>query len=176
MAEAEIRHIYELLTDNINQVSPVDQGGTTGMHMNFDCREHVSWSSQAETEAVNRSLPLPRLAQPLYGEMLEQLAICQHWPVKPADSRERQVVKINVPTLILQGRYDAQTTTDRGKRALEWLSNGTYVEFPSLGHGATLNHCGRDIGIAFINRPEIPPNPSCTAALKPKFVLPTTSK
>lgn len=108
MAEAEIRHIYELLTDNINQVSPVDQGGTTGMHLSFDCREHVSWSSQAETEAVNRSLPLPRLAQPLYGEMLEQLAICQHWPVKPADSRERQVVKINVPTLILQGRYDAQ--------------------------------------------------------------------
>jgi len=172
MAEPEIRHIYELLTDNINQVSPVDQGATAGMHMSFDCREHVSWSSQAETEAVNRSLPLPLLAQPSYGEMLEQLAICQHWPVKPADPRERQVVKINVPTLILQGRYDAQTTTDRGKRALEWLSNGTYVEVPSQGHGVTLNPCGRDIGIAFINRPEIAPNPSCTATLKPKFVLP----
>ncbi len=172
MAEAEIRHIYELLTDNINQVSTVDQGATAGMHMSFDCREHVSWSSQAETEAVNRSLPLPLLAQPSYGEMLEQLAICKHWAVKPADPRERQIVKINIPTLVLQGRYDAQTTTDRGKRALEWLSNGTYVEFPSLGHGVALNPCGRDIGIAFINRPEIAPNPSCTAALKPKFVLP----
>ncbi|MCG9892986.1 MAG: alpha/beta hydrolase [Thermosynechococcaceae cyanobacterium MS004] len=171
MAEPEIRHIYELLTDNINQVSDVDQGGTAGMHMSFDCREHVSWSSQAETEAVNRSLPLPLLAQASYGEELEQLAICKHWPVKPADPRERQIVKINVPTLVMQGRYDAQTTTDRGKRALEWLSNGTYIEFPSLGHGVTLKPCGRDVGIAFINRPEVAPNSSCTATLKPKFVV-----
>ncbi|HEY9824183.1 MAG TPA: alpha/beta fold hydrolase [Stenomitos sp.] len=173
MAEPEIRHIYELLTDNINQVSPVDQGAMAGMHMSFDCREHVSWSSQVETEAVNRSLPLPLLAQATYGEELEQLAICKHWPGKPADPRERQIVKINVPTLVMQGRYDAQTTTDRGKRALEWLSNGTYIEFPSLGHGVTLKPCGRDIGIAFINRPEVAPNPSCTASLKPKFVLPS---
>lgn len=55
---------------------------------------------------------------------------------------------------------------------MEWLSNGTYVEFPSLGHGVTLNPCGKDIGIAFINRPEIAPDSSCTVALKPKFVLP----
>lgn len=177
MNEAEIRHIYELLTDSINQVSPVDEGGIMiGMTFSFDCREHVSWSSVAEAEAMNRSLPLPLLAQASFGENLEFITTCKHWPVKPADPIERQVVKINVPTLVLQGRYDASTTTDRGKRALEWLSKGTYVEFYSQGHVVLPNPCGRDIGIAFINRPEIPPNPSCTAALKPKFVLPTTSK
>jgi pimeloyl-ACP methyl ester carboxylesterase len=173
VSETEIRHIYELLADNINQVSTVDQGITAGMLMSFDCREQVAWSSQADIDAVNRSLPLPLLAQPSYGDLLEQLAVCKHWPVKPADPRERQVVKSNIPTLVMQGRYDAQTTTDRGKRAMEWLNNGTYVEFPSLGHGVAVNQCGRDIGNAFVNRPEIVPNTSCTATLKPKFVLPS---
>lgn len=172
MAEAEVRHIYDLLTDNINQVSPVDQGSMAGMHMSFDCREQMAWSSQAEIDAVNRSLPLPLLAQGIYGDLLEQLTICKHWSVKPADPKERQIVKSNIPTLVMQGRYDAQTTTDRGKRAMEWLNKGTYVEFSSLGHGVTLNSCGRDIGNAFIHRPEIAPNTSCTATLKPKFVLP----
>jgi pimeloyl-ACP methyl ester carboxylesterase len=172
MVEAEIRHIYELLTDNINQVSPVDQQAFMGMSFSFDCREHVAWSSQADIDAVNRSLSLPLLAQPSYAEGLEYLATCQHWPVKPADPMERQVVKIDVPTLVLQGRYDAQTTTDRGKRAMEWLNNGSYVEFSSQGHGVISNPCGRDIGIAFINRPGITPNTSCIDALKPKFVLP----
>ncbi len=172
MAESEIRHIYELLTDNINQVSSVDHQAFMGMSISFDCREQVSWSSQADIDAVNLSLPLPLLAQPSYGEGLEYLATCQHWPVKPADPKERQVVKIKVPTLVLQGRYDAQTTTDRGKRAMEWLSKGIYVEFSSQGHGVISNPCGKDIGVAFINRPEIAPNTSCTEALKPKFVLP----
>ncbi len=172
MPDVEIRHIYELLTDNINQVSPVDRGGNmTGMNFSFDCREHVSWSSVAEAEALNRRLPLPLLAQASYGENLEFIATCQHWPVKPADPRERQIVKMNVPTLVLQGRYDAATSTDRGKRAMEWFNNGTYVEFPSLGHGVILNPCARDIAITFINRPEIALNTSCTAELKPKFLL-----
>ncbi len=174
MAEAEIRHIYELLTDNINQVSPVDHQAFMGMSISFDCREHVSWTSQTDIDADNRSLPLPLLAQPSYAEGLEYLATCQHWSVKPADPWERHVVKINVPTLVLQGRYDAQTTTDRGKRAMEWLSNGAYLEFPSQGHGVISNPCGKDIGVAFINRPEIAPNASCIDALKPKFVLPPT--
>jgi pimeloyl-ACP methyl ester carboxylesterase len=173
MAEAEIRHIYELLTDTINQLSPVDRGLTAGMHMSFDCREQVAWSSQADIDAVNRSLPLPLLAQAIYGDLLEQLAICQQWSVEPADPEEHQIVKSNIPTLVMQGRYDAQTTSDRGKRAMEWLNNGIYVEFPSLGHGVTKYPCGKDIGHAFIQRPEIAPNTSCTATLKPKFVLPS---
>ncbi len=171
MPDAEIRHIYELLTDNINQVSPVDRGGMMGANFSFDCREHVSWSSVTDAEALNRSLPLPLLAQASFGENLEFIATCQHWPVKPADPRERQIVKMNVPTLVLQGRYDAATSTDRGKRAMEWLNNGTYVEFPSLGHGVISNPCARDIAITFINRPEIAPNTSCTAELKPKFLI-----
>jgi pimeloyl-ACP methyl ester carboxylesterase len=176
MPEAEIRRIYEVLSEMINQVSTVDQGSTSGMHNSVDCREQVSWFSQADADAVYRSLPLPLLAQPSQVDMLEQVAICKHWPVKPADPSEHQVVKISIPTLVMQGRYDAATSSDRGIQAMEWLTNGTYVEFPSLGHGVTtLSQCGRDIGIAFIDRPKIAPNTSCTEALKPKFVLPPAS-
>lgn len=66
------------------------------MHMSFNCREQVAWSSQADIDAVNRSLPLPLLAQAIYGDLLEQLAICKHWPVKPTDPRERQILKSKV--------------------------------------------------------------------------------
>lgn len=168
MAEAEIR-----LADRQHQSGQsVDQQAFMGMNFSFDCREQVAWSSQADIDADYRSLKLPLLAQLSYGEGLEFLATCQHWQVKPADPKERQVVKIKAPTLVLQGRYDAQTTTDRGKRAMEWLSKGIYVEFPNQGHGVISNPCGKDIGVAFINRPEIAPNASCIDALKPKFVLP----
>jgi len=171
ISETEVRHIYELLADSLDQVSSVDQVSTSGMHMSFDCREQVSWSSPEAFEADYRRQPLPLLAKPVYGDLLEQFAVCKHWPVKPADPSEYQVLKSDIPTLVMQGRYDSQTTSDRGIRAMEGLTNGTYVEFPSLGHGVTQNQCGKDIGIAFISQPAIAPDTSCTEALKPKFVL-----
>ncbi|OKH38022.1 hypothetical protein NIES2101_36275 [Calothrix sp. HK-06] len=175
MPEAEIRYIYQLLSSLINQVNDIDATSTAGMHYSFDCREQVSWFSQTDADAVYRSLPLPLLAQPSRSEMNEQVAICKHWPVKPAEPSEHQVQKISIPTLVMQGRYDAQTTTDRGIRAMAWLTSGTYVEFPSLGHGVSLTPCGKAVGMAFLDRPEIAPNTSCTQALKPKFILPPAS-
>ena len=181
MSEAEVRHIYEVLANALEREGSVDKGTTKGMYMSVDCREQASWGSPAALEADYRRQPLPLLGKPEYIGMLEQFAMCKHWPVKPANSSEHQVVKSNIPTLVMQGRYDSHTTTDRGVRAMEGLTNGTYVEFPRQGHGVTIQHlndatlppCARDIGIAFIDRPEVAPDTSCTTALKPKFVLPS---
>jgi len=175
MSAVEVRHIYELLSLSIDQESPVDKESTTGMHMSFDCQDQVSWGSRSAFDTVNRSLPIPLLAKPTYSSYFEQVAICQQWSVKPTDPKNHQVLKSDIPTLVLQGRYDSQTSTDHGIRAMEGLTNGTYIEFPGLGHGLFLNQCGRDVGVAFINSPQIKPNASCKEALKPKFVLPPKS-
>lgn len=87
--------------------------------------------------------------------------------------RDREVVRSNIPTLVLQSRYDAQTNTTVGRQALDGLTNGTLLEFPNSGHGALIfSQCARDVGAAFVNNPSLPPKADCRESLKPKFILP----
>ncbi|GAB4155255.1 MAG: hypothetical protein Fur0046_35170 [Cyanobacteria bacterium J069] len=59
-----------------------------------------------------------------------------------------------------------------GIEAMEGLTNGTFVEFSSTGHGAIVaSQCAKDIDVAFVNNPKQVPNTSCTADLFPQFVL-----
>jgi len=175
MSEAEIRHIYELLSDAIAAVSPVDAGSTLGMYMSFDCREHVAFSTQANLDAVYNRMELPLVGRSMYESIQEIYAECGVWPVEPADPIERQVVESDIPSLVLQGRYDTQTSTDRGMQAMVGLTNGTYVEFPSLGHGVVKTECAQAIGVAFVNSPDGEIDTSCTADLEVEFVLPPES-
>lgn len=74
---------------------------------------------------------------------------CGRW--SPLRAASTPVIESEIPTLVLQGRYDMQTNAEMGARALDGLSNGTYVEFPSTGHGVIVwSRCARDIGAAFL--------------------------
>jgi pimeloyl-ACP methyl ester carboxylesterase len=177
LSEVEVRHVYEIVSAFWGNVIPLEAKVATGMFRSFDCREGVAFSDRAATEAVVAELAMPALAADEYVSAIDSYNICQVWPVEPAPAREHTLLESDIPTLVLQGRYDTQTNSEEGRRATEGLSNGRYVEFSSAGHMVfQFSDCAKDIGVAFINNPGGELNTSCTEALVPEFVLPPSDE
>lgn len=176
LPSAEIRHVYEVIGEIFRSAKITDEETASGALRSFDCHDLAPPSSPAQTDAVFKQMEIPELGRSLLTASKQAYAICQIWPVKPAPARDAEVVKSNIPTLVLQDRYDNQAPTTYGKRAMEGLTKGTYLEFPDGGHGAlAFSECAKEVGAAFVNNPSRPPNAECRKDLKVKFVLPTPS-
>jgi hypothetical protein len=73
--------------------------------------------------------------------------------------------------MVVYGLNDTQTSPTDARRAVQTLSR--VIGVPEAGHGAIIfPQCVKDIGMAFIERPETAPDTACLATLKPTFVLP----
>ncbi len=80
-----------------------------------------------------------------------------------------------IPTLVFSGRMDTQTATSWGPETARHLPHGQSIVFPETGHGAlAFSQCARDLGVAFIENPDVPLDKSCVAGLEPSFALPET--
>jgi pimeloyl-ACP methyl ester carboxylesterase len=177
LSEVEVRHVYEIVSAFWANVNPLEAVVATGMFRSVDCREAVAFSDGAVTEAVVAELAMPPLAADNYQSAIDAYNICQVWPVEPAPASEHALLESDIPTLVLQGRYDTQTNSEMGRRATEGLSNGRYVEFSSAGHMVfQFSDCAKDVGVAFVMNPEGELNTSCTADLFPEFVLPPSDE
>lgn len=173
MSEVEVRHVYDVVAALTDSVLPLDGEVTTGMFRSLDCRETVAFSDPAQTQALYDTMLMPQLGQGRLVAAQQAYDLCSFWPVEPAPASEHTPVNSTIPTLVFQGRYDVQTNSDMGRMVMEGLSNGTFVELSSTGHGAIVHsQCAKDIGVAFINNPDRVPDTTCTADLFPDFVLP----
>ncbi|MGF1491594.1 MAG: alpha/beta hydrolase [Microcoleaceae cyanobacterium] len=174
MSEIEVRHIYEIISDIADEIIPnVDGAETSGMFRSLDCREQVAFSTLEETLAVYNSMEIPALGSMRLQAAGQAYGLCSLWPVEPADPSEHQTLRSDIPTLILQGRYDSQTPTFMAPLTAEGLTNSTVVEFPNSGHGVIVfSQCAKDVGVAFINQPTQSINTNCVSDVQPEFVLP----
>ena len=173
MSEVEVRHVYDVVAALTDSVLPLDGEVTTGMFRSLDCREQIPFSDPAKTQAIYDTMRMPQLGQGRLVAAQQAYDLCSFWPVEPAPASEHVPVNSTIPTLVFQGRYDVQTNSDMGRMMMEGLSNGTFVELSSTGHGAIVaSQCAKDIGVAFVNDPDRTPDTSCTAELFPTFVLP----
>jgi pimeloyl-ACP methyl ester carboxylesterase len=171
MSDIEVRHVYDVVSALTDSVMPFDQLITWGMYRSFDCRENAPDLTQVQASYNSRLMPLLGVGSLKSAQKTSD--ICSLWPVERAPASERVPVNSSIPTLVLQGRYDTQTSSAMGSRVMEGLRNGTFVEFSSAGHAVIeFSQCAKDIGVAFVNNPGRRPNTSCTATLVPKFVLP----
>ena len=82
-------------------------------------------------------------------------------------------VTSDIPALVLYGLNDAQTSSADAKDTAANLGNARVLGFPEAGHGALIfSQCAKDIGLAFIERPEAELATGCIESLKPEWVLP----
>ncbi|MBN2394659.1 MAG: DUF885 family protein [Anaerolineae bacterium] len=138
------------------------------MHYAVRCYEEFAFESQEEALALVADLP-PEFRD-FFVDTFEY-ALCDAWGIGTDDLRENEPIASNVPTLIFSGRYDPITPPTYGRLTAETLSNGYFIEFPTLSHGVMRsNECALDIGLAFLDNPTAKPDTSCMEDLTgPEF-------
>jgi pimeloyl-ACP methyl ester carboxylesterase len=137
------------------------------------CTEDVPFNTREQMQAVVDGLKFKFLAKSdNVDDSLYQL--CPFIPPALPFPGFHDAVKSDIPTLVMYGFNDTQTSTEEALLAAEGLSRATALGFPEAGHAALVfSQCAKDIGLAFVERPEEPLATGCIETLKPKFILPS---
>ena len=67
--------------------------------------------------------------------------MCADWNVTQIGAQADQAVVSNIPTLVLNGRFDPVTPERYGKLVAQTLANSFVFTFPDTAHGAIGNKC-----------------------------------
>ncbi len=88
------------------------------------------------------------------------------------DTRNRDAVESEVPTLILAGGLDPATTVEQAEMAVATLPVSHLFVFPAYGHvQLRSNPCAWEILYEFLSNPTVRPNPACVASPRqPAFI------
>ncbi len=146
-----------------------------GMNLSVQCNEEVPFTDESEVAAAATAEPrleeffatASNIGVPVYD-------MCDLWQAGTGAPVENEPVTSDLPTLVMSGEYDPITPPAWGERASATLSNATYVEFPGVGHGASLSgDCPLSVATAFFDDPAAPVDTSCIAEMGgPSFVVP----
>lgn len=134
-----------------------------GMRYSVWCREETPFENYRKIREQSRAL--------LGYEVQSLPDICRVWDVPPAKKIENQLVKSDIPTLILGAQYDAYTPPEWGKATSENLKNSFFVEIPWVGHGPSFNSplCVNDMIAKFFDDPASRPGRECIDKIEKYF-------
>jgi pimeloyl-ACP methyl ester carboxylesterase len=141
------------------------------------CHEHVMVTTPDELQAAmdaEHDAGLYHL--PFLGDAQDMFDTCKVWKSSPPYATENDPVFSDIPSLIIDGKFDPATPPRYGQQVAGHLSRSTYVEFPNMGHVPTASDpsgCAMKIAVAFFSRPESTPDLTCLSKLPAvRFILP----
>ena len=134
---------------------------SSGMYFSVNCADEAPFTTRAQVEAASDSHPdLAPFLQP--GSIFD---ICGFWGTEPDDIKS-DPLNVDIPTLVLAGRFDPITPPEWGRRADAAIEGSHYLEFPNAAHGVLgSSGCSFDITLAFLRDPGLQPDASCIAQL-----------
>jgi pimeloyl-ACP methyl ester carboxylesterase len=92
---------------------------------------------------------------------------CAVWDVPKAPSSIRDVTTSSIPTLVIDGTFDAKTSPMWAIYAAKTLANSTTLIIPGIGHLVTpQSDCAQTVFKSFLENPTSP-DTSCVKGLKP---------
>lgn len=132
-----------------------------GLFLTVSCAEDAPRASATGTEQAAADVPEP-VRHILVDDVRDQLDQCRHWPVRP---QPLDLVRSDIPTLVLGGEYDPITPVRWGRVAADTLGRARVIEFPGAGHGIIdAGPCAERVIVAFLAAPattvDAPP-PAC---------------
>jgi pimeloyl-ACP methyl ester carboxylesterase len=136
------------------------------------CQEQLPFNSREGYDAFNAALKWPWLTLSNKADTT-LYDLCP--PLLPPALRPDFLTPVSsdIPTMVVYGLNDTQTSSVDARHAAETLSRAQVIEVPEAGHGSIIfSQCVKDIGMAFFERPEAATDTACLASLKPNFVLP----
>jgi pimeloyl-ACP methyl ester carboxylesterase len=123
-----------------------------------DCREEVPFTdvAQIRSDISNH----PEFAN--FGLDADDWDVCATWVTADRPLNFKEAIVSDVPTLVLQGEFDAITPPGIGRLTASRLRQGYYVELPQVGHKVIdQSVCGQQIAAAFFDHPESSPVLPC---------------
>ena len=169
MTEDEIRVVFAAVSGDARKAFAAMVGFFDLMVI--ACQEQIPFNTAEGYAAYNATLKWPwlTLSNKADTTIYEMCPLLQ-----PAPRPEFLTsVSSDIPTMVVYGLNDTQTSSVDARHAAETLSRAQVIEVPEAGHGSIIfSQCVKDIGMAFLERPETAPDTACLASLKPKFVLP----
>jgi len=132
-----------------------------GLMNSISCSEWVPFETEDQVIAAGQKFfpefPRSVLANPPNVQFLH--SNCAAWPVPKAPPSFRDVVKSDIPTLVISAQYDAQTAPSNGAMVAKTLPNSVAVTIPNVAHVAfaspspAANACAHQIVRDFFNDP-----------------------
>lgn len=161
---------YELLSTLLSNFILNNEYSSVGMYYAVQCAEEVVFAGEEQLDDVEN----PRLRDYYEGSAAEEVEACALWDVPAAPALENEPASSDIPTLVLAGEYDPITPPEWGEQVAETLDNATFVQFPGLGHGVSVDHpCPLQIALDFLGAPEAELDTGCVAQMAgPSFILP----
>jgi pimeloyl-ACP methyl ester carboxylesterase len=140
-----------------------------GMYYSVICAEDADFTPGE----VDLSEVRPRFAEGAERDLRSFEELCVKWDVELLPDTVDAPVTSEIPTLVLNGRFDPITPPIFGQAAAETLANSYVFIFGNTGHGAMLaDPCPTGIAIEFLDNPRQRPDDRCIAANPtPEFLL-----
>jgi pimeloyl-ACP methyl ester carboxylesterase len=151
--------------DYMDEVGMIDD--SEGMAYSVDCQEEYQLNDANAALDLAESAPAP-LNIYFTDSINTNLLDCETWGVETAAGEAERIIS-DIPTLLFAGLFDPITPASSAESALEGLSNGEVLVFPSAGHGITATEtesgaCAADLMLAFLDDPGAPLDTSCIDA------------
>ena len=139
-----------------------------GLTLSVWCREWVPF------ESVDDQLRAARQAFPAFPDSVRAQApqlpflreACAAWNVPKAPDAVRAPTDSDIPTLVLSGSFDGQTSPQSGSYVAQRLSKSTVVTVPAVAHGVFASPCGARTIASFFDNPQ-KPDTSCVGSTQP---------
>jgi pimeloyl-ACP methyl ester carboxylesterase len=137
-----------------------------GMNLSVTCAEDLPFIDDATLARETANTFLGDL------RVKEQRAACREWVRGTVAPDVHQLVKSDVPVLLISGERDSVTPPSFAARVAKQLPNSLHIVFPEASHG-NWGQCGNRIWADFIDRGTVQGlDVACVSAQKPtKFTI-----
>jgi pimeloyl-ACP methyl ester carboxylesterase len=154
------------------------EGINIGLYISMMCHEQILATTPQDLQtAMDSRHDIGRYFRlPFFGDAKTLFNTCKVWGSSPPASGENDAVVSDIPTLIIEGKFEPATPPIFGMQVAANLSHSFYMEFPNQGHTPSVTDtsgCAFNSLIAFINNPSQKPDMACLSNIKGvKFNVP----
>ncbi|HWQ11375.1 MAG TPA: alpha/beta hydrolase, partial [Roseiflexaceae bacterium] len=157
----------------LSRVAPLivfDRTIAAGMYYSVICAEDADFT-MADVDLAGVRKPFVEDAERSARTLAR---LCRQWGVQPLPDSVDAPVTSDIPTLVLNGRFDPITPPAFGEQAAQTLTNSYVFTFGNTAHGsAVAGPCPASIVLDFLADPTTRPDASCIAAHPaPEFLTP----
>ncbi|HEX7180478.1 MAG TPA: alpha/beta fold hydrolase [Thermoanaerobaculia bacterium] len=133
-----------LVSVSLGRRAGIDQAIAVGMFLSVTCSEEVPFIDPGVVGKETEGTLLRDF------RVREQKRACELWPRGSVPAEDRDLVRTEVPVLLISGERDPVTPPDFGERVASRMPNALHVVMPRGAHLG--GPCGESLTAAFIER------------------------